>query len=88
MGQSGVTVETNKGQIQAKCAVIAVSTGVLASGDIQFFPELPIEKHSAIAALPLGNYNRIRLEIDRHLFPEDLAERVVVSRPGYSPMAN
>ena len=83
---SGVTVETNQGQIQAKCAVIAVSTGVLASGDIQFSPELPIEKQSAIAALPLGNYNRIRLEIDRHEFPDDLAERVVVSRPGYSPI--
>ncbi len=66
--------------------MIAVSTGVLASGDIQFSPELPIEKQSAIAALPLGNYNRIRLEIDRHEFPDDLAERVVVSRPGYSPI--
>ncbi len=83
---SGVTVETNKGQIQAKCAVIAVSTGVLASGDIKFSPELPIEKQSAISALPLGNYNRIRLEIDRQVFPDDLAERVVVSRAGYSPI--
>jgi len=85
-GASGVTVETNKGQIQAKCAVIAVSTGVLASGDIRFSPELPIEKHNAIAALPLGNYNRIRLEIDRHVFPDDLAERIVVERPGDLPM--
>jgi monoamine oxidase len=85
-GASGVCVETNKGQIQAKCAVIAVSTGVLASGDIRFSPELPIEKHSAIAALPLGNYNRIRLEIDRHVFPDDLAERIVVERPGHLPM--
>jgi len=85
-GASGVTVETNKGKIQAKCVVIAVSTGVLASGDIRFSPGLPIEKHNAIAALPLGNYNRIRLEIDRHVFPDDLAERIVIERPGDLPM--
>ena len=82
----GVVVETAKGQIQAKCAVIAVSTGVLASGDIRFVPELPTEKQDAIWALPLGNYNRIRLEIDRAVFPEDVTERVVVERAGHPPI--
>jgi len=85
-GNSGVTVETNKGKIQAKHAVIAVSTGVLGSGDIRFVPELPVEKQDAIAALPLGNYNRIRLEIDRGVFPDDIAERVVVERTGHPPI--
>ena len=79
----GVVVETAKGQIKAKCAVIAVSTGVLASGDIRFVPELPTEKQEAIWALPLGNYNRIRLEIDRAVFPDDATERVVVEREGH-----
>ena len=82
----GVLVETAKGQIKAKCAVIAVSTGVLASGDIRFVPELPTEKQDAIWALPLGNYNRIRLEIDRGVFPDDIAERVVVERTGHPPI--
>jgi monoamine oxidase len=85
-GNSGVTVETKKGQIKAKCAVICVSTGVLASGDIRFVPELPSEKQDAISALPLGNYNRIRLEIDRDVFPDDVAERVVVERTGHPPI--
>ena len=82
----GVLVETAKGQIKAKCAVIAVSTGGLASGDIRFVPELPTEKQDAIWALPLGNYNRIRLEIDRRVFPDDIAERVVVERTGQPPI--
>ena len=82
----GVLVETAKGQIKAKCAVIAVSTGVLASGDIRFVPELPSKKQEAIWALPLGNYNRIRLEIDRGVFPDDIAERVVVERTGHPPI--
>ena len=85
-GNSGVSVETRRGALHAKCAVIAVSTGVLGSGDIRFWPELPAEKGQAIEALPLGNYNRIRLVIDRHLFADDVPERVVVEQPGNPPM--
>ncbi len=85
-GNSGVSIETRRGALHAKCAVIAVSTGVLGSGDIRFWPELPAEKGQAIEALPLGNYNRIRLVIDRHLFADDVPERVVVEQPGNPPM--
>ncbi|MDG2237281.1 MAG: NAD(P)/FAD-dependent oxidoreductase [Arenicellales bacterium] len=83
---SGVSVETHRGVLQAKCAVIAVSTGVLGSGDIRFLPELPAEKGQAIEALPLGNYNRIRLVVDRHLFADDVPERIVTEQSGNSPM--
>ena len=85
-GNSGVSVETHRGVLQAKCAVIAVSTGVLGSGDIRFLPELPAEKGQAIEALPLGNYNRIRLTVDRHLFADDVPERIVTEQSGNSPM--
>jgi monoamine oxidase len=85
-GNSGVSVETHRGVLQAKCAVIAVSTGVLGSGDIRFLPELPAEKGQAIEALPLGNYNRIRLVVDRHLFADDVPERIVTEQSGNSPM--
>ena len=83
---SGVSVETHRGVLQAKCAVIAVSTGVLGSGDIRFLPELPAEKGQAIEALPLGNYNRIRLVVDRHLFADDVPERIVTEQSGNPPM--
>ena len=83
---SGVSVETRRGTLHAKCAVIAVSTGVLGSGDIRFLPELPAEKGQAIEALPLGNYNRIRLVVDRHLFADDVPERIVTEQSGNPPM--
>ncbi len=85
-GNSGVSVETRRGTLHAKCAVIAVSTGVLGSGDIRFLPELPAEKGQAIEALPLGNYNRIRLVVDRHLFADDVPERIVTEQSGNPPM--
>ena len=83
---SGVSVETRRGTLHAKYAVIAVSTGVLGSGDIRFLPELPAEKGQAIEALPLGNYNRIRLVVDRHLFADDVPERMVTEQSGNPPM--
>ena len=85
-GNSGVSVETRRGTLHAKYAVIAVSTGVLGSGDIRFLPELPAEKGQAIEALPLGNYNRIRLTVDRHLFADDVPERMVTEQSGNPPM--
>ena len=85
-GNSGVSVETRRGTLHAKCAVIAVSPGVLGSGDIRFLPELPAEKGQAIEALPLGNYNRIRLTVDRHLFADDVPERMVTEQSGNPPM--
>lgn len=85
-GNSGVSVETRRGTLHAKCAVIAVSTGVLGSGDLRFLPELPAEKGQAIEALPLGNYNRIRLVVDRHLFADDVPERIVTEQSGNPPM--
>ena len=85
-GNSGVSVETRRGTLHAKCAVIALSTGVLGSGDIRFLPELPAEKGQAIEALPLGNYNRIRLVVDRHLFADDVPERIVTEQSGNPPM--
>ena len=85
-GNSGVSVETHRGVLHAKCAVIAVSTGVLGSGDLRFLPELPVEKGQAIEALPLGNYNRIRLVVDRHLFADDVPERIVTEQSGNPPM--
>ncbi|HCY12376.1 MAG TPA: hypothetical protein DG414_00935 [Gammaproteobacteria bacterium] len=84
---AGVAVETVRGTLTASRIIVAVSTGVLAAGQIRFVPELPGSKLAAIAALPLGNYNRIRLEIDRHLFADDLPERIVVEHGELSPMS-
>ncbi|MDE2580937.1 MAG: FAD-dependent oxidoreductase [Rhodospirillales bacterium] len=50
----GVAAETPSGTVQARAAVITVSTGVLAAGTIRFDPALPAAVQDCIAALPMG----------------------------------
>jgi monoamine oxidase len=66
-----VRLETAKGTVTADRALLTVSTGILAAGDIRFTPDLPDWKHEAIAALPMGNYNHICLAFDRDVFGAD-----------------
>jgi monoamine oxidase len=65
---SGVVVETSKGTIRGRMALITASTGVLASDDIRFEPALPSWKLEAIAALPTGCANKIAVHFDRDVF--------------------
>jgi len=62
----GVTVQTPKGTITARTGIITVSTAVLASGRIQFMPELPQRMTEAFHSLPLGSYDHIALELARN----------------------
>ncbi|MBO68252.1 MAG: amine oxidase [Acidiferrobacteraceae bacterium] len=84
---SGVRIETSKGNIAAKCVILTVSTGVLGSRHIRFTPELPILKSEAIEALPMGNYNRIRLSVRPRSFDVDVPERVLASSQTDLPMS-
>ncbi len=67
-GGGDVRIETPRGTITARKAIVTVSTGVLAAGDIRFDPVLPDWKLAAIAGLPLGSHNRIGLMFDRDVF--------------------
>ena len=58
-----VTVHTPKGTITARTGIITVSTAVLASGRIQFIPELPPRLTGAFHSLPLGSYDHIALQL-------------------------
>jgi monoamine oxidase len=58
-----VEVETPKGTITARTAIITVSTGALASGRIRFSAELPPRVNEALARLALGSYDHIALEL-------------------------
>ena len=62
----GVKVKTNHGDIQAKAVILTVSTGVLASGDLKFSPELPVKKQESFNAISMGNYEHVCL-----LFSDD-----------------
>ena len=67
-GGSGVQVETTKGTLDARVAVVTVSTGVLGSGGIGFDPPLPHEVLDAIAGLPLGVVDKIGLTFAHDVF--------------------
>ena len=57
-----VEVQTPKGTIAARTAIVTVSTNVLSSGRIRFTSELPQRVLDACSALSLGSYDHIALE--------------------------
>lgn len=61
-GPNGVTVETDRGAVRARAAIVAVSSNVLASGAIRFAPALDDHLHAA-SRLPLGLDNKILLAL-------------------------
>ena len=61
-GRGNVDVETAKGQFHGAAAIVTVSMGVLASGNIKFVPDLPKRQLDAAAKLRLGSHDRVALE--------------------------
>ncbi len=58
-----VAVTTAKGTINARAAIVTVSTNVIASGGIKFTPELPHRQVDTFGRLSLGSYDHIALEL-------------------------
>ena len=58
-----VTVETPAGKINARAAIITVSSNVLAAGNIKFTPDIPKRQLDATAKLNLGSYDHIALQL-------------------------
>jgi monoamine oxidase len=56
-----VGVETSAGRIDARAAILTVSTNVLTSGVIKFAPDFPKRQLDAAARLSLGSYDHIAL---------------------------
>jgi monoamine oxidase len=63
-----VRVTTPRGTIDARAAIVTVSTGVLAAQAIRFSPALPDWKHAAIAGVPMGRADKVGLAFDRNVF--------------------
>ena len=59
MTRDGVAVETPRGTIAGRTALVTVSTDILASGRIVFEPGLPDWKTTAAQEVPLGVHNKI-----------------------------
>ncbi len=58
-----VTVETPAGKIDARAAIITVSSSVLAAGNIKFSSDIPKRYLDAAQKLSLGSYDRIALQL-------------------------
>jgi len=67
-GGPGVRLETPLGTVDVGAAIITVSTTVLGSGRIRFDPPLPDWKTDAIAAVPIGNANKVAFSTRRDIF--------------------
>lgn len=66
-----VRVETPRGDLRSRAAVVTASTDVLCSGALRFRPELP-DKIDAAASLPLGIADKLFLRLDgAEEFPKD-----------------
>jgi monoamine oxidase len=61
-GSDGVMVGTLDGMLFAKACLVTVSTAVLSSERLKFFPLLPDWKQQAIAQLPLGFAEKVGFE--------------------------
>jgi monoamine oxidase len=61
--RNAVEVETARGRIVARAAIVTVSNGVLATDKIKFTPDLPKRHVDAIAKLSLGSYDHVALEL-------------------------
>jgi monoamine oxidase len=75
-----ITLETDRGTIHAKAAIVAVSSAVLAKGMIRFTPAIDDHLHAA-SCLPLGLADKIFLSMaDPQAVPEESHLRGRVDR--------
>jgi monoamine oxidase len=61
--RNSVEIETTRGRIVARAAIVTVSTGVLGADKIKFDPALPPRHRDAIGKLSLGAYEHVALEL-------------------------
>ena len=68
----GVAVETPRGTLRARGAIVTVPVGVLAAGGITFTPSLPAATLDAIAGLRMGALTKVAFALsgDRRDWPE------------------
>ena len=63
-GSDPIRIEAAGGLLEARRVLVTVSTGVLRSGQLYLVPDLPIEKLTAIAQLPMAAQDKVAFRID------------------------
>ena len=88
----GVKLTTGQGTMHAQAVIVTVSTGVLASGNIRFIPELPILKQESFQNIAMGCYEHVVLQFkDGNFFSEPdsyIIRMVEPDRGGFGTLAN
>lgn len=69
--ENGVTIYTNGSCIEADYAIMTFSLGVLQHDVVEFVPELPVWKKSAIASFEIGTYTKIFMQFEQPFWPEN-----------------
>lgn len=64
----GVAIETPKGTIRARSAIVTVSTNVLARGLIRFRPGVPARLQGALENVRTGAANKVAFKFSRDVF--------------------
>ncbi len=64
----GVAIGSSKGEFSSRSAIVTVSTGVLASDQIEFKPALPAAWRAAIESLPMGRFVKVAIQFDRDIY--------------------
>lgn len=78
-------IDTPKGTIRARTAIVTVSTAVLAGGALGFTPDLPKSHADAVTRLSLGRHEQIAVELDGN--PLDLDADDLVFEKAKGPRA-
>jgi monoamine oxidase len=62
---AGVSLETSRGTIRAKAAIVTAPISLLKRGDIRFTPDLPAAAQAALDGLHMGALTKVGLRLDR-----------------------
>ncbi len=66
---NGVELRTDQGALNARAAIVTVSQGILAAGDIRFDPPLSNDMNRAVETINLGTYNHAVLQFEPGTLP-------------------
>jgi monoamine oxidase len=80
----GVAIDTPRGRLAARAALVTVSTNVLASGRIAFDPPLPAARREALAAIPTGHAAKVALAFTRNVLPFEAPSFLRIDHPTHA----
>ena len=82
----GVVLDSPRGTLSARAAIVTVPTDILADGTIAFSPDLPADQIDAFASIPMGQLDKIALQFDRTLFEEADTTTLYTQRKDGAPI--